>query len=59
MRLCENPVMTFPIKKIIDTKLFIGRAAALYILISRIRDEINKGDQPAKPAGWRGKSTLC
>jgi len=31
-RECENPVMTFPIKKRINTELFIDRAAAaLYI----------------------------
>jgi len=32
MKVNENPVMTFPIKKIINTELFIDRtAAALYM----------------------------
>jgi len=36
----QNPVMTFPIKKRINTELFIERRPALYILNS---DPKNKG----------------
>jgi len=32
--------------------------AVLYILVSRLRDEINKGDQPVAQAGWRFQNTL-
>jgi len=38
--------MTFPIKKRINTELFIVRSAALYIGKTRIRVETKKGDQP-------------
>jgi len=35
----ENPEMTFPIKKRVNTELFIGKTAALYIANGRIKDE--------------------
>jgi len=35
----ENPVMTFPIKRRINTKLFIDRMQKLYITIGGIRNE--------------------
>jgi len=43
----ENPVMTFPIKKRIETEIFIGRNAALFIQNGGIKD-MNKreGGQP-------------
>jgi len=58
-RMCENPMMTFPIKKRIHTELFIDRTAALYILESWIRDTIHKGIEPVALVGWRDKNTLC
>jgi len=42
MRWGEIPVMTFPIKKRINTERIIERAPALYIQ-RQIRDEISKG----------------
>jgi len=41
----ENPVMTFPIKKRVNTELFIYRMAALYIAESWVRDMTNEGNQ--------------
>jgi len=38
-RACENPVMTFQIKKRVNAELFIERTAALYI-----GDGTNVGD---------------
>jgi len=41
----ENPVMSFPIKRRINTDLFIDRMAALYLVESWIRHRTNEGDQ--------------
>jgi len=38
----KNPVIAFPVKKRINTELFIERMATLYILTSWIRNNINK-----------------
>jgi len=53
VRACKNPVMTLPVKKRINTELFIDRTTALYILVSRIKDEINKRDEPVALADCR------
>jgi len=45
----ENLVMTLPIKKIINTELFIDRMAALYVGWTRIRDKTNEGVQQVGP----------
>jgi len=50
--------MTIPIKKRIKTEIVIERTAALYILKSRIRDEINEGDWPMKLSGCRVKHAM-
>jgi len=50
--------MIFPIKNAINIELFIDKKAALHILASQIRDQINKGDQPVALAGWRLQYTL-
>lgn len=42
-RACENPVMTFSIKIIINTGLFIDRTAALSIGQTQMRAIINHG----------------
>jgi len=44
--MCENPAMTFPIKKRISTEMFIDRTAALYIEESQIKIMTNESDQP-------------
>jgi len=41
-----NTVMTFRIKKIINTEHFIDRRAALYLVETWIRVVTNGGDQP-------------
>jgi len=41
----ENPVMTFPIMKKINTELFINRTTALYRGETQIKVLNNKGDQ--------------
>jgi len=41
----EKPRMTIPIKKRIDTGLFIDRMTALYLGETQIRAGINEGDQ--------------
>jgi len=43
---CENPVMTLPIKKRISTELFINRTEALYIGVIWIRIKTSEDDQP-------------
>jgi len=43
--LSENPVMTLPIKKRINTGLFIGRRVTLYIKETQVRDTTNEGYQ--------------
>jgi len=43
-RTCGNTVMTFLIKKGINTETFIHRTAALYIEETRIRVVTNEGD---------------
>jgi len=58
-RVCENPVMTFTIKKRFNTVLFIDRIAALYIGNTRIRVLTNEGDQPVEQADWRIEYTMC
>jgi len=42
---CENPTMTFTIKKSINMELFIDRMAALYIVDGWIRVGTNEDDQ--------------
>jgi len=39
LKLGENPVTTFPIKKRSNTDLFIDKMAALYIVDGRIKNE--------------------
>jgi len=56
---CENPVMTVPIKKRINTELFIERTAAFYIGETRIREVTEMtGDQPVELDDWRIKDTM-
>jgi len=45
MNVCENPVKTIPIKKIINTERFIGRIAALLIGEAHTRVVTNEADQ--------------
>jgi len=51
-------VMIFPIKKIINTELFIDRLAAIYIRKTRVRVGAKKEDRPVVLADWRGEYTL-
>jgi len=44
--MCGNQVTTFPIKKRINTELFIDRTATLYMVETQIREEITEGDEP-------------
>jgi len=44
-RMNEIPVMTFPIKERISSKLFIGRNAALFIRENWIRGVTSEADQ--------------
>jgi len=53
-----NPVMTFPIKKRINTELFIDRMAALYKGETLIRVGTNAGDQLVVLVDWRIVYTL-
>jgi len=43
---CGNAVKTFPIKKRINTELFIDRMAAFYKEKTLVRVITNEGDQP-------------
>jgi len=54
----ENPEMTFPIKKRINTESVIGRMVALYIIQRHIKGEINEGDQPAAQGSWTVRYTF-
>jgi len=56
--MCESPVMTFPIKKRINTELFIDRTAALNIKENWIREETSEGDQPVALVDWRNEYAL-
>jgi len=47
--ICVKPVMTFPIKKRINTELFIDRTPPLYKPETGL-GMIKKGSQPVKPA---------
>jgi len=49
---CENLMMTFPIKKRINSELFIGRMAALNIGETRIGVATHEGYQPVALADW-------
>jgi len=44
VRVAENPVMTFPIKKRITSAPIIDRTAALYIGETQVRATTNEGD---------------
>jgi len=57
-RASENPVMTFSIKKRIDTELFIGRTAALFK--KRLGSELGPIRVISKfaQADWRSECTL-
>jgi len=44
-RVCENPIMAFPIKKRINTELFIDSTTAIYIGETLIRVVTNEGDR--------------
>jgi len=57
-RTCGNPVITFQVKKRINSGLFIGRTAALYIGETQIRVVMNESDQPVALADWRCEFTL-
>jgi len=50
--------MTFPIKKRIDTELYIDRTIGLYIVKPRIRVMTDEGNQPVARAGLRVTFTL-
>jgi len=41
-RVCVNPVIAIPTKKIINTELFIDGTTALYIWETQIRDAMNE-----------------
>jgi len=56
-RTCGSPVLTFPIEKRMNTKLFIDRMAPLYIGETQIRVETNEGDQPVALADWWNEYT--
>jgi len=47
---CENPMMTFPFEKRINTELFIDRP--------RVREGTNECDQPVALTGWRNECIL-
>jgi len=50
---CENPEMTFPIKKRIKTELFIDETASIWIGETWIIVGTNEWKQPAELADWR------
>jgi len=52
-RTCENPAVTFPIKKKINTELFIHKTAAFSIGETGIRVVANEDDQPEVLADLR------
>jgi len=54
----ESLVMTFPIKKRINTEMFIDRTAALYIRETRIRAMTNRVIEKLALIDWRSEFTL-
>jgi len=54
---CENPSMTFAIKKRINTELVIDRKAALYIVEIQIRVWTSEGDHREAQADRRNDNS--
>jgi len=52
-RTCGNPVVTFQIKKRINTKVFFDRTVVRHMGGTLIRVGTNEGDQPMAQADWK------